>query len=1144
MTSRHASDDDDEKKEIEGGGGSDGEEEEEEDAVVDDDERRKVAVVAATSDGLHHRRGLGDAIPNWLLPCSIVVHRIIASPTGRQEAGLISFGKTTVKAKGKVPTFIDPYAAKSGTLADDETAEAEKSLSYDASLFVNRLTAVSLWPVYRIIDLKKILSAYIGCPVHHIVLADETGRPFSPSIEGDFLRSVRAIGGDICIYLLGDWIGKDGAERYFRDDLLHLTLLETVRRSERIRILTGYVMKEEALSTITTTASSTKIPLLHGSITQTELVASPSGGGGGPSFLDNSRIFGLLHLDNGSSGSGQDWLTALAYNDGEKVTAKVLQTADGLPEALSPTRTDSLKALLLVREKPTPWHIHPFLISVQNDFRITVSANWAEGDNEEGAAASSRTRLHARSEKALQSFLRRLYNFFEEDVMRPDSSLPPRRTIKSALSIAAYRENYEGGDFEAFREMVALLARADLVHITYITPSSIYFKMPQGFSVEREFDLRSFLSTRSEGMTSSFDTTMQDATAFVSKGPEIQLKAEAKEMFLTITGCKGDEEIALCGFITGAIASSAGYSPSSRRSDQMMRDYANLSLLEQIDPVLFGSRTMPGGERINYSRECQGAARHPIPISIDEALAHPSPSVVILNNITYGGPQAYRAPTASFPVISFRSVPFHRYCVVCCVQKQIDASSLRWDEHSECARNMFYSRGRKEDEVAPTRSVDTLSTALQFDGNRIIGGRLTSFPKGVREILPARAFLYSPPEVDSSSLHAVIEWTVNSPLDDEMGRASNPYDAMANYAIGGVPVAFIRMTPVSRKLWRASLLRLSEFYDVPPYVICMWTEDAGSDKFPVSYHPIVTEGRRPLNSDELGLEIEYVGRESSERPFSYQVMEEKLPSYRIINTISFDEYCHAVTLSRKGEAPFLVPIRPLKTKAINPILLSAATLPTVKQLDLLVGEIKKVFPYASLSARTAIFDKKDRLLALAVDGIVLYVQPSTTMSKEIDSSTAQYQYLTAAAYDMIWGRIRLFPSSPLTVDSPFTVTSLRAARMYLAAKVIRFGIIRKIEKAVTTTTTGAVAAIEKLLLDECRRFVRIGKKTRISLDHGNIVIFSERAEMPAQLLAAAVKGMAAYCPRSVQLVLPYFESFGSILRADKQPLESWEKVVS
>lgn len=1142
----------------------------------------------------------------WLHPRTVSIYRVVPSKTKSSVsgieragiAGLIRFGKEKGSFSAKNITQVpDPYRSSKITEGIEEVeilsdqVPVAQFFNYDITNPVNHLPDISIWPIYRIWHLKQLLSAYIGCPVSHISLLDEDGESLDSYYDSDSFRvpteliqSVKDLPSDVYMLLLGDWTDRRDVRSVFQGSEGGdsgeggSAALESIRKSERIRIMTMYAIREKVLADLLHSIKSPgKEPTLHGNVTQTELSAYPSTGDSGEHVIDNERMFGLLQLNkfDPSDMLASNWLTALSYNDGHKVRSKILRNSSGLPERLAPSRIGSLGALILVREKETTVHLHSFLVTVHDDFRVVVASNWA------GSEASTRQNLSERSERALKVFLHRIYSHFEEDIMRPGSTLPTRRAMRETLSIVAYQENYTGGNFEEYKDVVTQLARAELVHITYLTSSSIYFQVSQGWSEERLTSLYGYIVSRpttAGGEAVSLDA-LREVAGYLMKGPEIQLKSEASELFAMISGCNGDEEIIFCGQLAGAIAAIAGYTASSHRDTKMMRDYANLSLLEQIDPVLFGSRELPGGERINYSRECQGASRHPIPISVDEALKDRSSSVAILNNVTYGGPQGYRAPTKEFPVISFRAVPFQRYCVVCCVQKEIDPSSLRWDEHSECARSMLFDPSsvlKATTQLGSTKAKKDqyYGNPLQFDGNRIVRGRLANFPKGVREHLPPTAFLYSPVNIDSSSLHEVIEWTVGYPIEEPQGKEANPYELMTDYAIHGVPIAFLRLTPESKKSWRASLLELSEFYDVPPFVICLWSSDTNPDSFPISYHPIVSEDHTPLTSDDLKLGIEYGGRERTEcgtgKAFTVDMLSSSLPNYTISNTIIFDGYCYAVTVVRrkhigKGEesGSFLMPVRPARTKIINPIDIKDANLPTVKQIDELFIEIKKAMPYCLIAAKSLIYDEKGYLVAIIVlpDNIVIHVQPSSTLPKELDITNARQKVVSRKSYDMLWGKTKLYLSSPSMVDSPYTTLSLHAAEMYLAAKIVRYGIIdalinaAKIHISSSSDLRGSSSSGSsknenprddylKILLPECRKFVRIGTSTHISLHNNNIILFSERATLPVALFEQAVTRLAVFCPKNPQLVLPYFKCFGSVLHPEKPSLEEWEKIIA
>lgn len=1105
----------------------------------------------------------------WLKPVSVTIGRVIPVEHGGTTiggvknaavAGVISFGKTKSTFSQKSFAVTDPYKSSPITtdtsggvdILDEQTPVAHL-FNYSIDKPINSQPKLSLWPFYCIWHLKQLLSAYIGCPLSHISMRDKDGTLLDHYkhtiwIPTEVLQSIKDLPDMVYVFLTADWVGrKDYVSGYSTGE--RSTMLESIGKSERIHIMATYAAREKILRDISSFGSSGGSKAVHdlsGIVTQTELSAYPPEAG--EHVIDNFRLYNLMVLNRfrPKDMSTPNWLTVLSYNDGAHTYMKTLKESVGTPKQLIPDRAGSLGALLLLREKATSANIHAFMITVHSGFKISVLSNWP------GSSVNTRDDLKSRSEAGLNAFLQRIYGFFDEDIMRPGSTLPKRSALRKTISIVSYRESYAGGDFEKCREMVSQLAKTDLARITYITTSSIYFQVHQGWSEERIENLYRYLTSRMretpDDAISNDQEFVRDILNHVSKGPEIQLKSDSSELFIMITGCNGDEEIASAGKLAGMMAIASGYSPSVGKTS-MMRDYANLSLLEQIDPLLFGSRVLPGGDRINYSRECQGAARHPVPISIDDALAHPSPSVVILNNITYGGPQAYRAPTDEFPIISFRSVPFQNYCVVCCVQNPIDPSSLRWEEYNECARRMMFDPGAAK---ARARHDQYYGSPLQFDGNSIIHGRLCNFPKGVREYLPPSAFLYSPEDVDVSNLRDVIEWTVGYPIEES--SASSPYEQMSSYTIQGIPVTFLRLMPSSKKTWRASILELGEFYDVPPYVICMWTPDP--DQYPTTFHPIVSEDRKPLTTDALKLSMDHGEGKKLERIFTIETMSGRLPGYKMTNMVMSDEYCYAVTVS-KGNSTFLVPIRPTRVKGVNVISIQEAVLPTIKQFDELLKEVKNQFPYSALSVRVVTFDEKDNLrtMVMAPDGVTVHIQPSRVLPKEISIESAKRLTVSRHAYEMVWERIKLYPSTPVIVNSPTTSLAAQCAEMYLSAEVIRHGIHEKLIAAAKKRTekdhrTGDQLSenprddYAKILSSECKRFVKIGKNTHIALARNSIILFSERAEMPEELYERTIMRLAARTPKNYQLILPYFNCFGSMLHKERPPLEDWEKILS
>jgi len=970
---------------------------------------------------------------------SIIVNRLL--PNDR-ILNKIRIGNASVKP-GNVTEYSDPYAT--ADIKDEgqsiDLIQSGPNIShvftYDAKKPICDMV-IKVWPIYRVWHLKEILSAYIGCPASHIDTGDDSG---------EFIRPVSHYE-EINIKLAADWNPE-------------MASLETIRRSERMQIMSKYLARDKIFEVMKEKHTH------HGDVTQTELVVSAE------SDIDFERVFALVHLDIVTK--NYSTLTAISHNDGTKVRAKVLSgdvTIHPPPNGLS--------MILLI---PFKGFHHPFFAIFRPGFHISIRTNWSIGEVED-----QKTVMDS-SKAAYAHIMRKLGAFFPVDILKPGATMPKNPSM--ALSIVTYRENYIGGNFDKLKDLILQLAQTEYLHVTYITTSSLYFSMHRGWSVDRLSDLKQMLIMKGEEDT--YQSILVEALSM--KGPEIQFKAEQSDLFVIVSGCNGDEEIDTCGKLAGGLVLACGYKPSTKRTDQALRDYANLNLLEQIDPILFGPRDLPGGERINYSRECQGAARHPIPISMTEAKK--TPGAIILNNITYGGPQAYKA-SKEFPIISFRPLPFQRHCLVCCVQKELDKKSLRWDEYTECAKTMLYEQN------AELESQGTLQgNVLQFDGSTIVRGRRAAFPRGVRELLPASAMLYSPMEANAADLHSIIEWTVGYPVERQ--------DSMMAYAMHGVPVAFMRLIPSTKKVWRASVLDLGSYYDIPPYVIAFWVPDEEHHN-PISFHPVMDIN--PMTTDELGIEIGYAGHGGlgvrSERLFTFDILNGHIPGYSIVGTYIVDGYCHAVELE-KNKGRFLVPVRPSKIKPMDPIDLGKVTIPTIKQVTDLMEDMKKAYEYVDFGARVAVFNEKNEYIAMLIipDGVLIHFRPT----KSIPFTPTRTVTISKEGEDILWGRTEIYHSAHERAG----INEIALAEKYIAAKVLLTG------------------SLEKAVKD-----IRIGKFD-IPLKDGNVILFSGRASMPKQLINTVVDRLRSRCPKKLENA--FYLSFGTIINRDKIVLEDHEKLL-
>lgn len=1108
---------------------------------------------------------------SWVSPLDLTVYRAVPSPGGKAGGlsgagigGAIVFGE---KSKGpkKLSTvpFKDLYYSEKLAVRDEEPdilggkVEVSKVTPYSPTKPVNYVDGLNVWDVYRIRDLKRILSAYIGAPVTHIVFSWADDKDVTTISEA--LLPAKTFPSELYIFLYGDW---PNAKELGYWPPAEGEWTASVSISERASTLRSFARREEIFQQLV------KHPYkMSGDVTQTILSSRPKG----RYIINGERLFILTPLDPldgfevSADATPGHWLIALGYlgrGVGEKASIKALRRSRVVPSHLQPDREGEVTGLLLVRNKDVG--VHSYRISMYDDFSIRVSSNWTLSPEK-----AKREVFLRNSEDALKYFLARIYRNLEDDVMDPAYSFPDRKSFESALSISSYREEYSGGDFEAFKTIVSKMAQAELVRITYLTSTSIYFQCSKGSSRDRVLELQRYIRGRLKSISDDFGCVwcvpelVADVASFLSKGPEVQIKSEEKEIFVTISNCNGDEEIQIVSSYIGRIAAATKYKSSrGSQSSERARDYANLNLLEQIDPILFGSRPMPGGKRINFSRECQGAKRHPVPVSLEEAKKSGS-SAIVVNNFTYGGPQAYKCVHKDFPFISLRSKVFGTDCTMCCVQQEIPSDSLKAGEQSMCLRGMLFDTSSLDPSVvAPLLS----AKPLQFNGQQLPEGRLASFPTGVREKLPGNVYLYNPPGVDCQDINDVIQWATGgiatgadrvtsitratgTPCLSCMGATLE--DRLMDYVAFGSPIFAIRLTPTSTKNWRAAFLDVGGLMEQSPYVIATWTMTPTSPA--INFYPVVSKEGAPILLDDLNLKIERTVDRETLQLFTYDVLVNRI-GCRVHGLLLRGGICLGISLSLPSSpaASFFVQIRPARVKVENTISWSEIVFPNVEDLDELFKRGSKVLPYYSPSTKKVIYSGGKAVgLVLQPDGVTLMFKGSKRLPSAVDASEALSISVDPALMDVIWARRPRAAVPPALFDASFSKQTLNAAEIYLSGKIVRHGIIKKAVEAVSdgkraaseTSEAQKIEALIDLFSKECRRFVTLGTTIRVRTHGDALVLLGEKITLTKEVYELVVRRLATSCPKNPAFMSAYFQRFGSVVRRERAALEPWEKMV-
>ncbi|HKZ42395.1 MAG TPA: hypothetical protein VJ044_15640, partial [Candidatus Hodarchaeales archaeon] len=121
------------------------------------------------------------------------------------------------------------------------------------------------------------------------------------------------------------------------------------------------------------------------------------------------------------------------------------------------------------------------------------------------------------------------------------------------------------------------------------------------------------------------------------------------------------------------------------------------------------------------------------------------------------------------------------------------------------------------------------------------------------------------------------------------------------------------------------------------------------------------------------------------------------------------------------------------------------------------------------------------------------------------------------------------------------------AEVSLAEKIVRYGIMEKFSPDKFQSgdqRDASTMAIKRIIMEGCKRFVKIGKKINVPTYKGDIIMFGPRMDITAELYDLIAYRLAAFVPKNPKFISLYFKCFVSAVLPEKLRLESWEKIVS
>ena len=208
-------------------------------------------------------------VVNCVRQVQIVIHRVVpgnAKIAGVKKAGIggiITFGGAKPKLSvPKLTKFADPYysekihvGVEEGVSILEESEEIPNLLTYNPLEGHSHNPHLAIWGLYRIRDVKILLSSYIGCPISHVTLLNENGKFLGTEytshgtvFPSEAILSAGTLPLKVFMFLIGDWDTVEIPDIWFERPETGEPWLTSISGVERRAAITSFFRSNAILS--------------------------------------------------------------------------------------------------------------------------------------------------------------------------------------------------------------------------------------------------------------------------------------------------------------------------------------------------------------------------------------------------------------------------------------------------------------------------------------------------------------------------------------------------------------------------------------------------------------------------------------------------------------------------------------------------------------------------------------------------------------------------------------------------------------------------------------------------------------------------------------------------------------------------------
>lgn len=1020
------------------------------------------------------------------------------------------------ETNGKSSSFI--FSAK----------KSGKIKYYNPKLKLNRCD-LNCWTFYTIRNLKYLLAIFIGVPVSHIDLRIPNGKSVGHKIleDGtiiitDIIKKVFEYPLELDLYLWGDHINNINKEHleYNYPEIQNLNedivLMPAVNRQE---FISEYLSKEKLISELS------KLDIKKGLEGKYMLTGFSTEIDENNFGLYSRKIFDLLDIS--------EEIIFAAYNDGDTIITKNnISTKIEMTELTTPTMQGQLIYLLFLDKYPNKkfetYFPRTFIIKLNPGGSIEIVTIWTDIENvtNEGTRAITK--------EIIGYFQGILDKLNIKEITYPLSNVE-KKSDNIIRTNSIYYETFSHGQLKKLQNIVSQLSQIKLIKQTFSGEAKIAFKLPMFSSYDRVNTIDRYVKKRIEGKNryqiyEKYDTE-NEVYNISLEGPEINLISDSSktELRCEILNVADENEMVFARDTIRRITKFAEYTHVSK-SEITESGYMSLSILQNTDPILFGTRLdETTGERYNYSRVFQTTARHPIVVSKSVAENKDQNRVLYLKNTTYGGITCYYCSDDEYQFPVFRRAGLGQYCFVGCIKSQITPESLKGPEYYACAKDLYYDEKLLQ-EFKKQLVYIKYDVPIVFTNNIIPKGRLCKLPNGVREYFSTNCFIHYPDEVDIPTLKEILQFALKRKINFEINTdLSIAYNKLMNESIN---ILVIKLKELSKNIWTGHFIFPKIVgYKVPKDAILIFKIE---DNFYLSadekFNPVVV-------SDDM---VNYLNKLSENKEdnildiFDYHNIMPILEDlkYKVSGGLYVETKLYSLCV-KKGDSEFVVPINPIRIPITDYINGKDYTkyLPTLEEITKFIKDISKDQEITNNISEIIFDGKKHYGFKLENINLIFFYKPTTDNFKSpFDKESIGNAKKVEIPFEYISFISDNPPSAILEETENFdSMKKIKIVSILSANIIIRKNLISEKDLQLK-----ADELIEQLFSRIVKgNYIDIGTKEDYKIYDNNIVLVNKKYVTTAKVLRRSLLYLITNAPKTKEIFIPYLSSIGTYLDESK-----------